>query len=135
MGDKKKKQKKDHSSQPQKMICIGCPLGCHLAVEYHGEESWEITGYDCKKGKNYGQQEVTDPRRMVTTTVAITGARWVRLPVRTEEPVPKGLVVDVCREVHKLEVTAPVRMGDVILDDVLGTGIAMVATRSLESQP
>jgi CxxC motif-containing protein len=134
MGEKKAKHNEE-AQQPQKMICIGCPLGCHLAVEYHGEDAWEVTGYDCKKGKNYGHQEVTDPRRMVTTTVAVTGALWARLPVRSEKEVPKGLVVDVCREIHKLEVTAPVRVGDIILDDVLGTGIAMIATRSLEASP
>ena len=51
MGEKKEKQHEE-AQQLQKMICIGCPLGCHLAVEYHGEDAWEITGYDCKKGKN-----------------------------------------------------------------------------------
>jgi CxxC motif-containing protein len=117
----------------KEMICIGCPLGCHLSVNLKGEDSWEVTGYDCKKGKNYGNQEMIDPRRMVTTTVAVDSARWARLPVRTAEAVPKDLVVEVCKALHQLEVSAPVNMGDVILDDVLDTGISVVATRSLEA--
>ncbi len=114
-----------------KMTCIGCPLGCQLAVEHLGESSWKVEGFQCKKGKKYGVQEATDPRRMVTTTVAIEGALWSRLPVRTADEVPKELVAELCRELHRLCLSAPVKMGDVVLPDVLGTGVDVVATRSL----
>lgn len=115
---------------PRKMVCIGCPLGCPLEVVTLGE-AWEIRGYTCKKGKEYGEQEVTDPRRMVTTTVAIDGALWSRLPVRSAQSVPKDSVDAVCRALHQLRLTAPVAMGDVVLEDALETGVAVVATRSL----
>ena len=114
-----------------KVTCIGCPIGCQLAVEHHGEDAWRVTGYECKKGRNFGEQEVRDPRRMVTTTVAVEGARWARLPVRTSGEVPKDLVVEVCRAAHQVTLSAPVRIGDVVLGDVLGTGVDIIATRSL----
>ena len=120
------------AKKTQSMICISCPLGCQLKVTHPSKDSWEISGFTCKKGKKYGEQEVTDPRRMVTTTVAIDNALWARLPVRTNEPVPKDLVVDICKELHKLRLVAPVKMGDVVMENVLGTGIPIIATRSLE---
>lgn len=115
----------------RQLICIGCPLGCHLVVEHHGATAWRVQGYGCKKGKTYGLEEATDPRRMLSTTVAIRGASWARLPVRSARPVPKDLVAPICRVLHEIEVDAPVGMGDVILTDVLGTGIDVVASRSL----
>lgn len=116
---------------PQKFICIGCPLGCQLSVEHHGETAWRVRGFGCKQGKEYGQQEVTDPRRMVTTTVWVDGARWTRLPVRTAQSVPKDRIVDVCRALHQVRVRAPVAMGDVVMEDAAQTGVAVIATRSL----
>ena len=115
----------------QSMICIGCPLGCQLEVEHHGAVAWRVRGFGCKQGKEYGVQEATDPRRMVTTTVALDGGLWARLPVRTAAPIPKPLVADVCRRLHTLRIAAPVHMGDVVLADALGTGVDVIATRSL----
>ncbi|TNF22566.1 MAG: DUF1667 domain-containing protein [Deltaproteobacteria bacterium] len=117
----------------QRMVCIGCPIGCQLEVEYLGGDgdAWRIAGYDCKKGKSYAAEEVTDPRRMVATTVAIEGASWRRLPVRTASPIPKDQVLALCRRLHAVRVTSPVAMGDVVLADALGTGVDVIATRSL----
>jgi CxxC motif-containing protein len=113
------------------MTCIGCPLGCRLEVEHHGDHAWRVRGYGCKQGKAYGVQEASDPRRMVATTVAIRGARWQRLPVRTAAPIPKDAVVALCRALHGLEVAAPIAMGAVVLADALGTGVDVIASRSL----
>lgn len=114
------------------LTCIGCPLGCRLEVEHHGDKVWKTTGYLCKKGNAYGVQEATDPRRMVTTTVAIEGAAlWSRMPVRTAGEVPKERVTEVCRALHRLVLRSPVKMGEVVLADVLGTGVDVIATRSL----
>ncbi|MCP5367736.1 MAG: DUF1667 domain-containing protein [Hyphomicrobiales bacterium] len=116
-------------------LCIGCPLGCRLEVEeVHTDgvgDDIEVRGFTCKKGKEYGRQEHTDPRRVVTTTVALGGGAWDRLPVKTSAAVPKDLVRDVCRELRRVRVDAPVAMGTVVLKDVLGTGIDVVATRDL----
>ena len=79
-------------------LCIGCPMGCHLEVEHKEEEIIEIRGSSCKRGKEFAQQEHTDPRRMVTTTVRVLGGLWPKLPVKTTEAIPKGKVVELCKE-------------------------------------
>ncbi len=113
-------------------LCISCPLGCRLEVEDDdGGDVVEVRGFTCKKGKVYGAQEHTDPRRMVTTTVRVSGGTWPRLPVRTSEPVPKDKVRDICRALAAVAVSAPVAMGDVVVPDVLGTGADIVAARDM----
>lgn len=118
-------------------LCIGCPLGCRLEVEEGAEgEIVEVRGFSCRKGRDFATAEHTAPTRMVTTTVAVTGGVWPRLPVRTVDPVPKHLVVDVCGALREVVVRAPVRLGDVVVADVLGTGVDVVASRDLpESWP
>jgi len=112
-------------------LCIGCPLGCRLEVEDHGHGSVEVRGQSCKKGEVFGRQEHVDPRRVVTTTVAVRGGIYPRLPVKTRGEVPKGVVVELCRLLHTLEFEAPVMLGQVIAPDVLGTGVDVVASRDL----
>ncbi|MDA0700135.1 MAG: DUF1667 domain-containing protein [bacterium] len=112
-------------------LCIGCPLGCRLEVEARGDEIVEVRGQSCKKGDAFARQEHVDPRRTVTTTVAVRGGLYPRLPVKTKGEVPKGAVVDVCRLLHGLVLEAPVALGQVVVADVLGTGIDVVAGRDL----
>ena len=113
-------------------LCIGCPLGCRLELdEKEGGDIVEVRGFSCRRGKEYAVQEHTDPRRLVTTTVAIEGSLWPRLPVKTTAQVPKDQVRDVCRALLAISVTAPVRIGDVIAENVLGTGADVVATRNM----
>ncbi len=114
-------------------LCIGCPLGCRLEVEESDAgEVVDVVGWKCKNGQAYGRQEHTDPRRVVATSVRIKGARWGRVPVKTSAPVPKKMVRDVARAVQAMEVAAPIRLGTVVLADVLGTGVDIVATRDME---
>jgi len=116
-------------------LCIGCPLGCRLEVDdSSAEEGIKVTGWSCKTGKTYGEQEHTDPRRNVATSVRIRGARWARVPVKTSASVPKHMVRDVARAVQALEVEAPIRMGTVVLADVLGTGVDIVVTRDMDRE-
>lgn len=112
-------------------LCIECPLGCRLEVEERDGDVLEVRGFSCKRGEEYARQEHVDPRRTVTTTVAIDGARWPRLPVKTSSPIPRARVRDVCRALRALRVTAPVALGQVVARDVLGLGIEVVATRDL----
>jgi CxxC motif-containing protein len=113
-------------------LCIGCPLGCRLEVEEgdHGEIV-EVRGFSCRKGRDFAVAEHTHPTRMVTTTVAVQGGRWARLPVRTVDPVPKDQVAALCTALRTVTVRAPVRLGDVIVADALGTGVDVVASRDL----
>lgn len=113
-------------------LCIGCPLGCRLEVEENElEEIVEVRGWSCRKGEKYAVQEHRDPRRMLATSVQIVGSVWARLPVKTSDDIPKDLVRDVVRVVHTVTVTAPVKMGDVIVQNVLGTGVDVVASRDM----
>ncbi|MDH3881821.1 MAG: DUF1667 domain-containing protein, partial [Desulfobacteraceae bacterium] len=85
------------------------------------------------RGAKYAKQEFTDPRREFSTTVEIIGARWKRLPVKVTGPVEKGRVLDAARKIHELQVKAPVKLGQVLLKDLMGEkGIDVVACRSIE---
>ncbi len=112
-------------------LCIGCPLGCRLEVDAEDGQVVEVRGYGCKRGQAFAVQEHTDPQRSVTTTVSVAGGLWPRLPVKTADTVPKDSVIDVCRALHDLRIEAPVALGDVVLADVLGTGVDVVATRDM----
>lgn len=113
-------------------LCIGCPLGCRLEVEESETGvGVEVRGFSCRKGKTFAEREHHDPRRMVTTTVAVTGGRWSRLPVHTTAEVPKDLVHDVVRSLRSVRVSAPVELGQLIASDVLGTGSDVVASRPM----
>lgn len=116
-------------------LCIGCPLGCRLEVEEddHGHIV-EVRGFACRRGKEFAEREHTDPRRMVTTTVAVSGGRWPRLPVRTTDAVPKDRVVELCVALRRVEMQAPVRMGEVVMADALGTGVDVVASRDMPEE-
>lgn len=112
-------------------LCIGCPMGCRLEVEEEQGEIVEVRGFSCKRGENYAKQEHTEPRRMVTTTVRINNGIWARLPVKTLEPIQKEKVKDLCIALRQVCLTAPVNMGDVVLENALNTGIDVVASRSM----
>ncbi len=114
-------------------LCIGCPLGCRLEVEAEEDtgDIVEVRGFSCKRGEKYAMQEYTEPRRMVTTTVAIQNGIWGRLPVKTTEAIPKEKVMDLCHQLRQVTLEAPVEMGDVVLPNVFNTGIDVVASRSM----
>jgi CxxC motif-containing protein len=112
-------------------LCIQCPIGCRLEVDAVDGDIIEVRGASCTHGERYARQEHVDPRRSVSTTVATIGATVARLPVRTAEAVPKAAALDVARACRSVAVRAPVRRGDVVLDDVLGLGVPVIATRTL----
>lgn len=119
-------------SEVKSFTCIGCPIGCPLKLSHEGREIVEIEGAACNRGAKYAQQEFTDPRRGMSTTVAIEGARWKRLPVKVTRAVPKDRVLEAARLIHQLRVTAPIKRGDVLIDGLLGEpGVQVVATRTL----
>lgn len=113
-------------------LCIGCPLGCRLEVEEDlSHEIVEVRGHRCRKGERFARQEHVDPRRMLTTTVAVRGGRLARLPVRTADAIPKDLVLPLCEQLRSVVVPAPVEMGDLVLGDPLGLGVDVVASRTI----
>lgn len=112
-------------------LCIGCPLGCRLEVEEESGSIVEIRGFSCKRGKEYAEQEHTDPRRIVTTTVRILNGSCRRLPVKTAAPIAKGDVLAVCSHLRSVIVKAPVNVGDVIVHNILRSGIDIIACRNV----
>ena len=116
----------------QQYTCIGCPIGCPLQLVHEGGDIMEISGYECDRGAKYAKQEFTDPRRELSTTVEISGARWKRLPVKVTGPVEKGRVMEAARKIHRLKVKAPIKLGQVLIKDFMGEkGIDVIACRSM----
>jgi CxxC motif-containing protein len=117
-------------------LCIGCPMGCRLEVEEDIDHHIvEVRGFTCKRGEQYARQEHVQPTRTVTTTVAIINGQWARLPVKTADPIPKPLIMDLCAALHQLQIPAPITLGQVILPNALGTGVDVVASRSMAQRP
>ncbi len=111
----------------RELVCIVCPRGCHLKID----DSLNVTGNACPRGEAYARAETTHPTRVVTSTVRLVGGQIPRLPVKTGAPVPKELIGSVMAELSRVTVTAPVKVGDVVISDVLGTGADVVATREI----
>lgn len=112
------------------LVCIRCPLGCSLEVTIAKEGSVAVEGNRCPRGEAYGISEATNPVRTVTATVCVPGA-LEPLSAKTVESVPCGLVREVAAAIAALKPTLPVRAGDVLCDDICGTGVSVVATKSL----
>lgn len=109
-----------------KLVCISCPKGCEMEAVREGGEV-KVTGNSCPKGEAYAKAEVTNPTRMVTGLVKVAGTRRP-LPVKTRTPIPKGKIADVTNLLANTTVLPPKRIGDVIVEDVCGTGVDVVAT-------
>lgn len=115
------------------LTCISCPLGCPLRVETDSEgRVLSVSGNTCKRGEEYGKKEVTAPSRTVTSTVRLTGGTAPVVSVRTRSDIPKGKIFDVMDAVRGACIQAPVRMGDVVIENVAGTGVDLIATRDAE---
>jgi len=113
------------------IICIVCPRGCHLHVTQDAQAKLVVTGNLCNRGVSYGKKEVTHPTRVITSTVRIQHPYFRRLPVVTKGGVPKAMMMAVMDQINQVEVTAPVTSGDIIIENVLNTGIHVVATRTM----
>ncbi len=113
----------------KELICIACPIGCHLEIDI--DNDYAVTGNQCKRGEVYGKKELTNPTRMITSTIVIEGGIYPRIPVITKGEVPKGRIFEVMKEINKVVVKAPIRRGTVVIENVCGTGVDVVASRSM----
>lgn len=119
--------------EKRELICIGCPMGCPVTVELDGSEIVSVSGHTCKRGEDYARKEVTNPTRIVTSTVMVEGGAADMVSVKTRNDVPKGKIFECVQALKGLTVKAPVRIGDVILADAAGTGVDIIATKSVEA--
>lgn len=115
------------------LTCISCPMGCSIAVEMDENEVVSVTGNTCKRGDVYARKEVTNPTRIVTSTVRVIGGKEDMVSVKTKEDIPKGKIFDCIKALKNVEVEAPVQIGDVIVPDAAGTGVDIVATKNVAS--
>lgn len=116
----------------QELICITCPIGCHLTVDIENDEILSVTGNTCPRGVVYAQNECLHPVRVLTSTVVIHHALYPRLPVVTSQPIPKEMLFDVMNEINKVSVEAPVMTNEVILKNVCNLGVDIIASRSMK---
>ena len=116
------------------LTCINCPMGCALTVEMNGDEVVNISGNTCKRGEVYAQKEVSNPTRIVTSTVRVMGGKADMVSVKTREDIPKGKIFECVRALRNVEVRAPIRIGDVIVSNIADTGIDVIATKNVENK-
>ena len=119
--------------ETKNLTCIGCPMGCALTVTIDGDEI-TVTGNTCPVGANYAKKEVTNPTRVVTSSVRVCGASIARVSVKTATDIPKNKIFDCMAEIREITVNAPVSIGDVIIEDCAGTGVKVVATKNVAAK-
>lgn len=113
------------------ITCIICPIGCKAKVTIENGKVSKIEGVECPRGEEYARKEVEAPVRDFFTTVRIRGASKQVLPVRSTQPIPKDKIMDCALELAKIVVDAPVKAGDVIVKNILGLGVDIIATRDM----
>jgi CxxC motif-containing protein len=116
----------------KEIICIVCPMGCQMVVSGgEGPKGWTVSGNACGRGEKYGIKELSDPTRVLTTTVRLKGGRCKRLPVRSDSPIPKDRIFDCMKVLNSVEVESPVHIGGIIVENILGTGANIISARSI----
>lgn len=119
----------------KKIVCTQCPLGCKINVIYADADEIEIVevkGNRCKRGLEFVKQEITDPLRVVVTSVKAEDGEIPMASVRSDKPVPLRLMQDIMKILKETKVKAPVKRGDVIIQNILDTGSDIIATRSVD---
>ena len=115
----------------QTITCINCPVGCRMTVTLDDDGQFlSAAGYSCPRGLRYARQECTQPRRMITAVLPVEGSA-TPLSVKTAQPIPKARISDIMDALSRIRLKVPVHAGDVVLADVLHTGVDVIATRSL----
>ena len=111
----------------KELTCIVCPRGCRLTID----DNLNVTGNSCPRGAQYAKDEMTNPKRMITSIVRVKNRENMMVSVKTSVSIPKGKIFDVMAEIEKVSVNAPVHIGDIVIKDVLGTGSDIVATKEI----
>lgn len=121
-------------AEETKIICIGCPKGCSVSVTHDAANILSIDGYNCKNGLEYAKNEFISPKRILTSTVRIRNGELPLIPVKTKNPISKSKIFECMKEICKIEVEAPVELGTVLRADIDGTGVDLIATRSVKKK-
>lgn len=119
--------------ETKELICIGCPLGCMLTVEMEGKEVLSVCGNTCIRGDKYARKEVTNPTRIVTSTLIVEGGDKPTVSVKTKEDIPKDKIADCMRALKGVSVKAPIKIGDILIKNVADTGVDIIATKIVKA--
>ncbi len=119
--------------EKRELTCIGCPMGCQITVELEGEEIFSVAGNTCAIGDKYARNEVLHPERTVTSTMVVDGGDRPRVSVKTAANIPKDKIFQCMKEIDAVRATAPIAIGDVLLPNVAGTGVDVVATKNVSA--
>ncbi|MFX1297391.1 MAG: DUF1667 domain-containing protein [Promethearchaeota archaeon] len=120
-------------SKTKIITCIGCPSGCQIEITKIGNE-FKVIGNECKRGEKYAIEEFTDPKRILTTTLQVENGILPLIPVRTEKPIPKDKLFDCMDYLSKVKKTAPIKMGDILVKNILNLNVNIIASRDLEKK-
>lgn len=119
-------------AKSEEMVCIMCPLGCRLTVILEENGDVLVSGNKCPKGIEYGKQEMTEPLRILTSSVLVLNGDMPLVSVKTNKPVPRRLIKEIMDIIKKTKVEAPIKSGDTIIPNILNTGADVIATRNIE---
>ena len=117
--------------EERELVCIGCPMGCMMTITLESGAVIKVLGNTCQKGETYARKEVTNPTRVVTSTMKVMGGKASVVSVKTREDIPKNKIMECMRQINQTIVQAPVEIGDIIIENVAGTNIAVVATKAV----
>ncbi|MBO8161714.1 MAG: DUF1667 domain-containing protein [Thermosipho sp. (in: Bacteria)] len=119
----------------KKMTCISCPIGCELTVQLdENGKILKIEGNRCPRGVEYATHEIIDPKRVLTISVKVENGVMELASAKTDKPVPKNRLNEIIDFIKKLKIEAPIKRGDVIVEDILGTGANLVVTRTVKKR-
>lgn len=120
--------------EEKEIICVSCPKGCPIIVQAKKGDIISIMGNDCPKGIEYAKAEFINPKRVLPTTVKVIGGEMPLASVKTEKAIPRRLLLKAMAEIAEIEVEAPIKIGQVIKDDLMGTGVSLIATCNVEKK-
>ena len=118
--------------EKRELICIGCPMGCRIMVTLRGNEVAEVSGNTCGIGDSYAREEVTSPKRTVTSIMKVHGGDLPVVSVKTKATIPKEKIFAVMEEINGAHAEAPVAIGQILLENAADTGVAVVATKEIK---
>jgi CxxC motif-containing protein len=116
----------------KKITCIVCPIGCKILVKTDGVNFELVDGNKCKMGIDYARSEALDPRRVLTSSILVKNGEWPLVSVKTTLPIPKDKIHAVLKEIKESEVISPVKLGQILIQNVAGTKIDVIATKSVK---
>jgi len=121
-------------AEKREFICITCPVGCTIEATVEGEKILSIRGQGCKRGIAFVKEELTAPKRMLTTTVQVRGGKLPLVPVRSREPLPKDRLFDIVAQLRQIVLQAPVAEHQIVLENAANTGVDIITSRAIPKQ-